>query len=204
MTLFEKQKEFFLSGKTHSLSLRKAALTRLYKAVSLYEDRLSDALYQDLGKSAFESYETEIGLILSEIRYTLHHLKRWAQPKSVPTSIVNFPGKSTIYPQPKGVVLIISPWNYPCLLYTSIQLCLNEPTAFSGRMAHYGSFRNVRNYIALIGKKTQDLQEKCGYYGEKIVLKAQQLGLNTCWVALTYSKGKTACIIEKDEKLRCV
>ena len=85
-----------------------------------------------------------------------------------------------------------------------IQLCLNEPTAFSGRMAHYGSFRNVRNYIALIGKKTQDLQEKCGYYGEKIVLKAQQLGLNTCWVALTYSKGKTACIIEKDEKLCCV
>ncbi|MBC8584138.1 aldehyde dehydrogenase [Youxingia wuxianensis] len=119
MTLFEKQKEFFLSGKTHSLSLRKAALTRLYKAVSLYEDRLSDALYQDLGKSAFESYETEIGLILSEIRYTLHHLKRWAQPKSVPTSIVNFPGKSTIYPQPKGVVLIISPWNYPVLLLLS-------------------------------------------------------------------------------------
>lgn len=84
-----------------------------------------------------------------------------------------------------------------------MQLVLDEPKAFSGMMAHYGNFSGVRNYIALIGKKGADLEEKCGYYGEKVVLKAQQLGLNTCWVAMTYSKIKTAYQVDKGEKL-CV
>ncbi len=85
-----------------------------------------------------------------------------------------------------------------------IQLVTEEPEAFSGFMAHYGHFENVKNYIALIGKKDKNLSEKLGYYGERIALKAQQLGLNTCWVALTYSKGKSKCVIEKGEKLVCV
>ncbi len=84
-----------------------------------------------------------------------------------------------------------------------MQLVLNEPKAFDGFMAHYGKFSGVKNYIALIGKKGAGLEEKCGYYGEKVVLKAQQLGLNTCWVAMTYSKIKTAFQIEQGEKL-CV
>lgn len=84
-----------------------------------------------------------------------------------------------------------------------IQLVLDEPKAFSGMMAHYGKFSGVRNYIALIGKKGADLDEKCGYYGEKLVLKAQQLGLNTCWVAMTYSKVKSAYQLDNGEKL-CV
>lgn len=86
----------------------------------------------------------------------------------------------------------------------NIQLYTDEPNAFSGFMSHYGKFRNVQNYIALIGKKGEDLQEKCGYYGEKIVLKATQLGLNTCWVALSYSKSKANSQINKGEKLCCV
>lgn len=84
-----------------------------------------------------------------------------------------------------------------------IQLVVNEPKAFDGFMAHYGKFSGVTNYIALIGKKGSDLDEKCGYYGERLVLLAQQLGLNTCWVAMTYSKIKTAFEIGKGEKL-CV
>lgn len=88
----------------------------------------------------------------------------------------------------------------------NIQLCLNEPNAFTGMMARYGKFYNVKNYIALVGKKGDSLDENCGYYGEKIVLKAQQLGLNTCWVAMTYSKskGKNAISIKSGEKLRMV
>lgn len=86
----------------------------------------------------------------------------------------------------------------------NIQILYNEPKAFSGMMAHYSKFNNVKNYIALVGKKGKNLEEKCGYYGEQLVLKAQQLGLNTCWVAMTYRKGKTPCIIEKGEKLCCV
>lgn len=85
-----------------------------------------------------------------------------------------------------------------------IQLCLNEPNAFDSFMAHYGSFKNVTNYIAIVGKKGKDFEEMCGYWGEKVVLKATQLGLSTCWVALTYSKGKNEAKIENGEKLSCV
>lgn len=86
----------------------------------------------------------------------------------------------------------------------NIQLILNEPQAFDSFMAHYGKFSGVKNYIAMIGKKAADLDEKIGYYGEKIVLKAQQLGLNTCWVAMSYKKVPEAFHIENGEKLRLV
>lgn len=78
----------------------------------------------------------------------------------------------------------------------NIQLCVNEPTAFTGMMARYGKFNNVKNYIALVGKKGDILEEQCGYFGEKIVLNAQQLGLNNCWVAMTFSKGKSKNVIK--------
>jgi hypothetical protein len=84
----------------------------------------------------------------------------------------------------------------------SIQLCLNEAEAFDSKMAHYGSFRNCKNYLALIGPKKED--EKCGYYGEKLVIKAQQLGLNSCWVALSYSRSKVKCKIPDGQKLYVV
>lgn len=86
----------------------------------------------------------------------------------------------------------------------NIQLITNEPDAFGGFMARYGKFSNVKNYIAMVGKKGKQLDEKVGYYGEQLVLKATALGLNSCWVGLTFSKGKTACKVESDETLRCV
>lgn len=85
-----------------------------------------------------------------------------------------------------------------------IQLVTDESEAFSGFMAHYGKFSGVKNYVALIGRKAPDLDEKLGYYGERIAIKAQQLGLNTCWVAMTFSKKKSRCIVDKGEKLVCV
>lgn len=87
-----------------------------------------------------------------------------------------------------------------------IQLITNEPTAFEGMRAHYGKFSGVQNYIALVGRKSTDFDEKSGYYGQRIALKAQMLGLNTCWVALTFNKGaaKKAIAISKGEKLGCV
>ncbi len=88
----------------------------------------------------------------------------------------------------------------------SIRLITNEPKAFENLMAHYGKFKNVKNYIVLIGKKSANLDERAGYYGEHLVLQAQMLGLNTCWVALTFSKGavKQMCNIGNDEKLVCI
>lgn len=82
-----------------------------------------------------------------------------------------------------------------------IQLILNEPKAFDSILARYGKFTGVKNYIALIGPKGKDLAEKCGYYGEKIVIYAQQTGLNTCWVAGTYKKIPDAFVIRENEKL---
>lgn len=84
-----------------------------------------------------------------------------------------------------------------------VQLVTNEPRAFDGFMAHYGKFSGVTSYLALIGKKGPDLDEKCGYFGQRLVLKAQQLGLNTCWVAMSYTKIKTAFTVDRGEKL-CV
>lgn len=85
-----------------------------------------------------------------------------------------------------------------------IQLVLNEPRTFGGAMARYGSFSGVKNYIVLLGKKGADLDEKSGYYGQKIVLLAQTLGLNSCWVGLSYSKGKCPVEILGGEKIVCV
>lgn len=82
-----------------------------------------------------------------------------------------------------------------------IQLVCNEPEAFNGTMAHYGKFSGVTNYIALVGKKESGVQEKCGYYGEQMVLLAQQLGLNSCWVGLTFSKVPSDFSIAKGESL---
>lgn len=86
----------------------------------------------------------------------------------------------------------------------SIQLVTNEPKAFGSFMAHYGKFSGVTNYLALVGKKGNMLDELCGYFGERLVLKAQQLGLNTCWVALTYRKIPGAFTVNKGEKLTVV
>lgn len=83
-----------------------------------------------------------------------------------------------------------------------IQILFDEPKSFHSFMAHYGKFSGVQNYIALVGVKSPDLEEKCGYYGEQLVLLAQSLGLNTCWVAMTH--GKSAAQIAKGEKQICL
>lgn len=83
-----------------------------------------------------------------------------------------------------------------------LQMVYDEPKAFSTFMAHYGKFINVRNYIALVAPKGKD--EELGYYGEKLVLEAQRLGLNTCWVAMSYGKSKAEVTKGEGEKLRLV
>ena len=84
-----------------------------------------------------------------------------------------------------------------------IQLVTDEPRAFKGKMA-YGTFSGVSNYFAMVGKKEGDLSERIGYYGEQLVLLAQSLGLNTCWVGLTYNNIKEAYTVSPGEKLCCM
>ena len=86
-----------------------------------------------------------------------------------------------------------------------IQLIVDDPECFDTFLAHYGKFDNVKNYIAIVGDKTNPaLDEFAGYYGEKILLEAQMLGLNTCWVGGTFGKGKCKATIGSGEKLVCV
>lgn len=83
-----------------------------------------------------------------------------------------------------------------------MQLFFDEPDCFNSAMAHYGKFTGVQNYLAIVGKKSPDLDEKSGYYGERIVILAQELGLNSCWVGMTH--GKSKAVIGKGEKLAIV
>ena len=84
-----------------------------------------------------------------------------------------------------------------------MQLILNEPKAFQGTLAKYGKFRGVNNYIVMAGQKADDLDERTGYYGEQLVLLAQTMGLNTCWVGLSYSKVPGTYVLEDGEKISC-
>ena len=114
-----KQRSYFQTGATLPISARIAALRKLYAAVSANESAIHDALKKDLGKSAFESYMCETGLVLEEITYMLKHVTRFASEKSVRTPLAQFHSRSYQKPSPYGVVLIMSPWNYPFMLTLS-------------------------------------------------------------------------------------
>lgn len=86
----------------------------------------------------------------------------------------------------------------------NIKLVTDEPEAFDSTMAHYGKFSGVRNYIILAGPKAADLEVRCGYYGERLALLAQDLGLNTCWVAMTFKKRFVKTLIDEGTTLTVV
>jgi aldehyde dehydrogenase (NAD+) len=111
--LIVKQREFFSTGHTKSLDFRIQSLQKLKDLITSHEQELLTALKADLNKSEFDAYITEIGILLEEIRFTMKHLKKWAKPRKVKSSLAQIGSKSMIYPEPYGVVLIISPWNYP-------------------------------------------------------------------------------------------
>ncbi len=117
--LLQEQKKFFATGQTRSISFRRKQLTKLFDAVRAAEKELTDAFQADMHKSRFESYATETGLVMKEIRHHLKHLKRWSRPRRVPTPLLHFPATSRIVAEPYGSVLILSPWNYPFLLLFS-------------------------------------------------------------------------------------
>lgn len=114
--LVKEQRSFFESGKTLCVCERKKALKKLYDAIVSREKLLTEALQKDLGKSDFEGYMCEIGMVLDEISYMLGHIDSFAKEKRVHTPVAQFASRSYVKPSPYGVVLIMSPWNYPLLL----------------------------------------------------------------------------------------
>lgn len=117
--VFESQKEYFLTDSTRDLDFRIRSLRALREEIINNEREIQEALFKDLHKSEEEAYLTEIGIIVSEINQNIKKLKRWAKPKKVRSSIACFPSSAKIVSEPYGVVLIISPWNYPFQLAIS-------------------------------------------------------------------------------------
>ena len=115
-SILSAQQAFFQSGKTLDVAYRSLHLKKLYAAIRRYEPKIAAALHSDLGKSDYEGFMCEIGLVLSEISYMLRHVRRFARKKTVPTPLAQFHAKSFVLPCPYGNVLIMSPWNYPFLL----------------------------------------------------------------------------------------
>ena len=114
--IIQAQREFFLSGKTLDIAFRLEALKRLRQAIRERETDIYEALRLDLGKGAFESYMCELGMALSEISYMISHTRSFAAEKTVPSPLAQFAARSYTKPSPRGVSLIMSPWNYPFLL----------------------------------------------------------------------------------------
>lgn len=110
------QRAFFESGRTRPVEWRLEQLAYLKKAIKQYEQDLLTAVEEDLGKSAFESFATELVMVYDEIDFAAKHLKEWAKEKRVKPSLAQLPGKGYVYQEPRGVVLIIAPWNYPIQL----------------------------------------------------------------------------------------
>lgn len=112
----EAQRSFFAKGATKQVAYRTEALLRMREWIGRHDAQIMDALQADLNKAPFESFATETGIVLDEIRHTLRHIGRWARDKRVGTPIKHFPSRSFIHPEPYGVALIMSPWNYPFML----------------------------------------------------------------------------------------
>ncbi len=141
--LLQKQKQFWDAGTTRPIAFRLNALRTLQAEIVNREAQIMDALKQDLGKAAFESYATEIGFALEEIRSTIRRLPRWAKAQRVSTPLMHFPSSSKILYEPYGNVLIMSPWNYPFQLaiaplvgaIAAGNTCIVKPSAYAANTA---------------------------------------------------------------------
>lgn len=114
--LIRKQREYFYTDATLDVNFRINSLKKIQTAIQTHQEQINAALKADLGKSSFESYMCESGLVLNEITYMLKHIRSLAKEKTVPTPLAQFHSRSYMKPSPYGVVLIMSPWNYPFLL----------------------------------------------------------------------------------------
>lgn len=113
---------YFASGATYSLAWRKSQLTAFLTLLQNEEKAIADALFKDLHKSAEESFITEIGYLIKDVKHLLKNIKRWMKPQSVGTPMLAMPGKSMIKPEPLGTCLVIGAWNYPFQLSLSPML----------------------------------------------------------------------------------
>lgn len=220
--LIEKQRAYFLSGKTLSVSFRMEALKKLKNVIESNADAICEALKKDLGKSSFESYMCEVGLTLSELSYMLRHTRRFAKEKTVWTPLAQFASRSYKKPSPYGVTLIMSPWNYPFLLtvdplvdaIAAGNTAIVKPSAYSPHTSKLlakllGDCFDER-YVAVVtggrAENTSLLQahfDKIFFTGSQAVGKEvmRQAAAHLTPVTLELG-GKSPCIVDKTANLK--
>ncbi len=220
-SLVASQRAFFRTGATLDLSFRQAALNTLEQAIRAGEGELLAALKTDLNKSAAEGYLCEVGLVLSELSYLKRHLPRWARTRRVPTPLTQFPAKSYIFRDPYGVVLMMSPWNYPLLLaldpligaMAAGNCCVVKPSAYAP--ASSAALRDLLSrcfpseYVAVVEGGRQEnqalLDQKFDYIfftggvdvGRQVMEKAAR---HLTPVTLELG-GKSPCVVDGSAKL---
>lgn len=220
--LVKNQRAYFYTHATLPIAGRLEALRRLKQSILRHEHEIHEALKADLGKSAYESYMCETGLVLSEISYMIKHTRAFAKEKRVHTPLAQFPSRSVRKPSPYGVVLIMSPWNYPFLL-TMVPLvdaiaagntAMIKPSAYA---KHTGAVIQKiiqecfsKAYVAVVtggrAENTHLLQQKFDYIfftgskeiGKEVMRKAAE---HLTPVVLELG-GKSPCIVEKTANIK--
>lgn len=217
----KKQRIYYMSGQTKKVNERIKQLHILKQAIKNYEPQIMEALKQDLNKSEFEGYLTELGATLSELDFCLKHLKRWSKAKKVKTAITHVGSKGYIVPEPYGVTLIIAPWNYPfqlaisplvgaisagnCAIIKPSELTPNTSAVIAKMIGEYFNEEFITVIEGGVDVSTALLNEKFDYIfytGStkvgKIVMEAAAKHLTPVTLELG---GKSPCIIHKDAKL---
>ncbi|RKD25930.1 aldehyde dehydrogenase [Ammoniphilus oxalaticus] len=219
--LIDKQQTFFATGETRSIQFRLRVLDSLGKMIRSYEPQVTKALQEDLNKSEFEAYTTEIGFLLEEIRFTRKHLQKWTRRRRVKSSLLQLGSKSYIYPEPYGVALIIAPWNYPFQLAIAPLIgalaagncAVIKPSewtpATSRLLAQIISETFPEDYVAVVEGAVETSQalleekfDKIFFTGSvavgKKVMEAAAKNLTPVTLELG---GKSPCIVHKDANL---
>ena len=220
--ILQRQRKFFQSGATLDVNFRIRSLKKLLGAVNKYEHEISAALTQDLGKSDFEGFMCEVGLVRSEISYMIRHTRRFSRERTVPTPLAQFASRSYQKPSPYGNVLIMSPWNYPFLLtldpladaIAAGNTAVVKPSAYSP--ATGAVIRKIveecfePDYVAVV---TGGRQENASLLERKFDLVfftgSQNVGrevlrhtAETLTPAVLELGGKSPCIVDSTAKLR--
>ena len=220
--IIRKQREYFYTGATLSIDFRINALKKLQTSIHSHQEQINAALKMDLGKSSFESYMCESGLVLSEITYMLKHIRSLSNEKNVHTPLAQFHSRSYMKPSPYGVTLIMSPWNYPFLLtfdpladaIAAGNTAVLKPSAYSPATSRV-ICEIVREcfpeeYVAVIMGGRQEnaclLQEHFDYIfftGSQAVGKEVMLHASEHLTPVTLELGgKSPCIVDKSANIK--
>lgn len=219
--LFDAQRAFFRNRVTADVAYRRQALKSLRKAILQRESRLCAALQEDLGKSAREAYMSEIGMVLSSLSCALRHLGSWTRIRRVSAPMAHFPSSCRVMPEPYGVALIISPWNYPLLLcldpliaaLAAGNCCIVKPSEYAPATA--AAIRDLlseifpRDYVSVVEGETEVSRELSELPFDYIfftgstavgryIMEAAARNLTPVTLELG---GKSPCIIDESAKM---